>query len=267
MKHISWLVKTHELTTTSGCPIEVWELKHEADPQILSSWAKHFREQYCRDDIIDALLHGTGLSRQEYLNQIVFPSDSAAPGPSIRSGDFAETLIADYLEYTLNYWVPRTRFDNKAIRNESVKGSDVIGLKFIDTNTFSLEDTLTIIESKAQLASASSANRLQDAIEDSKKDPRRKAESLNAIKRRFLEKGDYEAAKKIERFQNVEDNPYKEISGAVAVISTPFYSQDALITSDISSHPNSTNIVLMVIHGSDLMELVHELYRRAANEA
>jgi len=34
-----------------------------------------------------------------------------------------------------------------------------------------------------------------------------------------------------------------------------------------SSHPHSGNLTLVVIHGPDLMDLVHELYRRAADEA
>jgi hypothetical protein len=59
--------------------------------------------QALRQQNLDRLRQGTGLSRGEYLDQNKFPDAQGAPGPSIRSGDFAEILIADYIEFTLAY--------------------------------------------------------------------------------------------------------------------------------------------------------------------
>jgi hypothetical protein len=98
--HIQWLTDTGKrLSTADGKEIEVWEFRHQNDISILSEWAVHFRNQYCSDKQIDSLRSGTGKSRAQYLNDIKFPDAKATPGPSIRSGDFAEILIADYLEY------------------------------------------------------------------------------------------------------------------------------------------------------------------------
>ena len=36
---------------------------------------------------------------------------------------------------------------------------------------------------------------------------------------------------------------------------------------DSSGHPNNANLVLLVIHGVEMMKLVHDLYQRAADEA
>jgi hypothetical protein len=119
------------------------------------------------------------------LNKIKFPDPQEPPGPSIRSGDFGEILIADFLEYILGFWVPRTRYSDKDIRNESSKGSDVIGFKFLVDGSESPEDILFIFEAKAQFSGNSPNPRLQEAIDDSRKDQRRKAESLNAIKQRL----------------------------------------------------------------------------------
>ncbi|MBU1043882.1 MAG: DUF1837 domain-containing protein [Candidatus Omnitrophica bacterium] len=266
--HINWLVDTKErLTTSEGKEVVVLEFQHKNDPTILSDWAKNFRNHYCLDSEIDFFRKGYGFTRSEYLNKIKFPDQSVAPGPSIRSGDFGEILMADYLEYSLNYWVPRTRYGNKTIRNESTKGSDILGFKFVNVNNESSEDTLAIFESKSQF-SGSPTSRLQDAVNDSgSKDQLRKAESLNAIKQRLHDANLNQDAERIERFQNPIDNPYKEISGAVALFSTHLFDMNLTTNTVTNGHPNKNQLVLIVIKGNNMMDLVHDLYRRAANEA
>ena len=71
----------------------------------------------------------------------------------------------------------------------------------------------------------------------------------------------------IERFQNDVDEPYQESYGAVALFETQLF--DSILTSstDSSEHPHSGNLSLVVIKGDQMMNLVHELYRRAADEA
>ena len=54
--HLKWLIDTGErLKTADGMVIEVWELRHEKDENILSAWAKHFRSHYCSEANIDFL--------------------------------------------------------------------------------------------------------------------------------------------------------------------------------------------------------------------
>ena len=272
LQHIKkWLTKTSgTLNTADSKTVEIWELKYGSNDVILSSWAKHFRNHYCSDNQIDSLCSGTGLTHTEYLNQIKFPDSNRAPGPSIRAGDFGEILVADFLEYILSYWVPRTRYDNKNIRNESTKGSDIIGFRFVNSNTINPinpMDELAIFEAKAQFSSSKSSPRLQDAVDDSGKDKIRKAETLNAIKQRFLDRHEEDNAKKIERFQNEEDSPYKEIYGAVALFDNRFFNHVLESSTDSSSHPSLTNLTMIVIKGDDMMKLVNELYKRAADEA
>src|SRR5882672_6612973 len=72
--HVSALVEQdHTLTTSDGAPIVVWLLQVDTLHQHLSEWAIHFRQHYCLDSEIDALRSGTGLSRAEYLRQLIFP--------------------------------------------------------------------------------------------------------------------------------------------------------------------------------------------------
>ena len=97
--HTDWLVNANQtIQTANGVIAEVWNLEPGADAATLSSWAKHFREHYCADDLIDRHRRGTGLTRAQFLTERKFPDAVAAPGPSIRSGDFAEILIADFIE-------------------------------------------------------------------------------------------------------------------------------------------------------------------------
>lgn len=264
--HLDWLVDTRKkLKTACGAEVDILELNHTTDAAILSAWAKHFRNHYCADGKIDAL-KPANMSRTEYLKNIKFPSKTTAPGPSIRAGDFAEILLADYLEWGLRFWVPRLRWDMKPTANDSAKGCDVIGFHFAKTGKVSASDALAIIESKASL-SGNNPNRLQDAVTDSAKDDVRKAESLNYLKQRFAEQGKATEAGLVERFQSPVDQPYKELCAAAAVFSATGYNETSIQATNAAQHPNYSNLKMIVVKGANLMNLVHDLYQRAADEA
>jgi hypothetical protein len=265
---LNWLVDTGErLKTADGKTVEVWELCCENCQETLSAWATHLRNHYCLDTEIDYYRRGYNFTRSEYLNTIKFPDVSNAPGPSIRAGDFGEVLVADYLEYILEYWVPRTRYSNKTTRNESTKGCDIIGFKILNDENDSPKDVLAIFEAKTQFSGRNARPRLQDAVAGSAKDYIRKAESLNAIKQRLFDKQYHQDAEKVERFQSSEDRPYREIFGAVALFSISLYNADSISATDATCHPDTDSLVLLVIRSHAMMDFVHELYRMAADEA
>lgn len=267
-KHAQWLIDTKErLKTADDKEVEIWKFQHQQDEEILFEWAKHFRNHYCFDSEIDYLRKGYDYSRAEYLNIIKFPDLKDPPGPSIRAGDFGEILVADFLEYLFGYWVPRTRYREKAIRNESTKGTDIIGFRIVEDGKVSLKDELVIFEAKAQFSGRKAKARLEDAIGGSAKDILRKAESLNAIKQHLHNRDEFEHAKKIERFQNQVDYPYKEVYGAVALFENHLFSRELISLTKTSAHLHSGDLTLIVIKGDQMMRLVHELYKRAADEA
>lgn len=266
--HLGWLTKSPKtLRAKDGTVIELWELNPKPDGRILSGWAKHFRNHYCEDGKIDLLRKGTPHTRAEYLRKLKFPDEKAAPGPSIRAGDFAEILIADYVEYLLGYWVPRTRYDDKMVRNESTKGSDIIGFRFKHADKPSSADSMLIFESKAQLSGAQAKAILQQAIDHSAKDEIRRAESLNAIKQRLLDRQEAGEADKVARFQSPEDQPYESRFGAAALVSAEILDETVLVACDATQHPHRAKLALIVVSGPKLMELVHKLYAVAADEA
>jgi hypothetical protein len=266
--HLAWLVDTGKaFKTKEGRTVELWQLEHDADAAILSAWAKHFRDHYCDDALLDELIKGTGLTKNQFLIQRKFPDVKDPPGPSVRAGDFAEIVVADYIEYKLGYWCPRSRYDFKWNRNESAKGCDIIGFKFVKNGVTSANDELFVFESKAALSGKKAVLRLQDAVDDSHKDKVREAMTLSALKQRFIERGLKDDAGKVERFQDELDRPFKRISGAAALHDNNTF--DATLTSDTvaNNHFNAANLKLIVVTGEALMTLVNALYERAANEA
>lgn len=277
-KHIKWLVNTEErLTTVDGKKVEVLEFRYENNDEIMSAWAKHFRNHYCLDSDID-FMRGKS-SRKDYLNSLKFPSATPGFGPGIRAGDFGEILVADYLQWILGYWIPRIRWASKAIPDESSKGSDVIGFQFCDPDQVSGKDILAIFEVKAGLSKSSGKDRLQDAVNDSAKDYLRLAFSLHYIKQKLYDRKEKDNALKVERFQNPVDIAYQKVYGAAALFTDTRFDSDVIAKTDttkipvskkntaIRPHPNRDQLFLVVIRGKSMMNLVHDLYRRAADEA
>jgi len=268
--HLAWLQKAAKpLATVDGKAIDVWELVVDpADQAALTAWSAHFREHYCLDARLDELRDGTGLSRAEYLTQLVFPAADSKLGPGVRSGDFAEILLADILEDQFGFWVPRTRYAHKSVRDESAKGTDVLGLKFARPDFApSPDDILVVAESKAQMSGWKPHPRLQAAVDHSYKDALRKSESLNAAKCRLLWEHRREEALWVQRFQDPNDRPYKMQSGAAAMFCSTVFNPGDIGKTDCKSHPNAAHLFLVVVHSMDFMTLVHALYKSAADEA
>ncbi|WP_336986805.1 Hachiman antiphage defense system protein HamA [Altererythrobacter aquiaggeris] len=266
--HIDWIKDTGERRQTAcGQEIQIWELDPVDDQAILSAWAAHFRHHYCADADLPALVNGTGKSKAEFLNTILFPDAKVAPGPSLRSGDFGEILVADFIEFILGYWCPRElRYQDRWNRQDSTKGCDIVGFKFVNNKGESANDELYIFESKSGL-SATKSNRLQDAVTDSMKDHLREAMTLNAMKQRLLVRGEAAQVEAVQRFQNETERPFRRINGAAAVLDIDVFATTKLEETDATGHKNVANLRLLVIKGPSLMQLVQALYEKAANEA
>lgn len=271
-EHIGWLEYIDTKLTVDNKNIDIYEFNYNLEEDaIFSSWAKHFRNHYCLDDLIDLFIEDTEYTtRSEYLNNLKFPEIGRA-GAKTRSGDFGEILISDFIEYNLNYWVPRTRFSERQNRNNPTQGVDVIGFKSDDYTQNNINDELLIFEVKCKLTGVNTnytQNRMMTAINDSAKDFNiRKAESLNALKQLYIKERNITNSKKIGRFQNQLDRPYTEKSGAASIILNESYNENNIVRIDTSNHPNSNNLMLIIIKGNELMPLVHRLYEKAANEA
>lgn len=218
-------------------------------------------------------------SRKDFLNDLKFPSTTPGLGPATRSGDFAEILIADYLEWKLGFWAPRVRWASKINRDSSPQGCDVLGLSVEDLNNFSIADRLIVFEVKASLSVGGSKTVLKKAVEHSAKDHLRLDESLNYVRQKMVDAEDAEKVALVNRFQSPVDAPYTEKYGAAAVFVAENYDENKICEVDTGNitgsqsadeaeeHPNKDALSIIVVKGDDMMNLVHELYRRAADEA
>lgn len=261
LKYLEGLSKKESIITYEGKNIDIYELYISKDEEILDEWARHFRKQYCDDDMVDILVEGTGMSKQEWLLANKFPSDKIAPGPSTRAGDFGELLIADYIEYIHSYYVPRTKYSNKINPNTSPQGSDVVGLKMGEKEN--INDELYVIEVKTRASKCKeNQNRLQNAIDDSSKDIERLAFSLSAMRQRLIELNKEDESKIVQRFQNGVDRPFKTKYGATAIYTTEMLDIEKIKEIRIPEGNNSMS--LFIIHIDNLMNFIHELYRRAS---
>lgn len=268
LRYVQWLNKSPiVLSTQDGRNIEIWEFNYQNNNAVLSEWATHFRNMYSEDELLDEYRNGTGLSRAEYLLNMVFPDKTDGFGPATRSGDFAELLVADFLEFLQGYWIPRVRYDDKATRNSSTQGSDVVGIKLKKSDEFSKDDELIVFEVKAQFSGNTAKPRLQDAVDDSNKDITRVGEFLNYTKRRLIRDGNFSKKNIIERFQNISDNPYVEKFGAAAIFDEKVFKTHSISETNCAEHSEKDKLKLLVFSGQEMMSLVHYLYERAANEA
>ncbi|MBO1919894.1 DUF1837 domain-containing protein [Staphylococcus xylosus] len=133
---------------------------------------KTFRNHYCDDYEIDCMRRAEGLSRTDYLRLRKFQMKFIHLALR-RSGDFSEIMIADFLEYFFDYFVPRTRYDRKVNPSSSTQGSDLIGFKFTnDFRTPSPDDELIVYEVKANYTGTTkpgAKHTLQNAVDHSAK--------------------------------------------------------------------------------------------------
>lgn len=262
-----YFVFEKELQSSQGDKINVYKLANELlDDDNLNAWSSSLRNNYCEEHLLDSLVYGTGLTKEEYLKTMVFPNSSVPQGAATMSGEFGEILVFDYINFVLNYYVTRTRYLDKVNPNMPVSGSDVMGYKIKDISKPSKSDQLIVAEVKTRSSIVGKnlcERTIGSAIDHSTKDRIRIGESLNAEKRRLLTRSKLIEAKIVERFQNKTDNPFVLNFFAVAVLDSKLYSDQDVLNAIDSHHKiiNSTNI--LVIHSKELKLFLRDLYKRA----
>lgn len=235
------------------------------DEDMMDEWARGFKRNYITEENEEELYKGTGLTKEKYLEKNVFPNNETSLGKSLMAGEFGELLVYDYFNFVLKYYTSRTRYLEKTVPNEAIKGTDVICYKIKNIQRPSEDDKLAVAEVKTHSREKGKCiNTINKAIEDSIKDNERIAESLNAEKRRLRDRKRFDEAKIVERFQNKTDNPYILDFFAVVVLESKVYSENIVIDFINNYIPkNNMPINMLVIHSEKLSLLIKELYGRA----
>lgn len=237
---------------------------------MMNEWARGFKRNYITEENEEELYKGTGLTKEKYLEKMVFPNNGTRLGKSLMSGEFGELLVYDYFNFLLKYYTSRTRYLEKTVSYDAIKGIDVICYNIKNIQIPSENDSLIVAEVKTHSSKKGNCkNAVKEAIADSKKaieDSKmlRIAESLNAEKKRLRIGQRFDEAKIVERFQNKPDNPYILDFFAVAVLESKVYSEDIVIEEVNKYIPeNNIPINMLVIHSEELSLLIKGLYRRA----
>ena len=254
---------------SSGEEIQIYKLNSELlDDNSLNNWALGLRDNYVEEILLESLVQGTGLTQKEFLEKNIFPNHQNNLGASTMSGEFGEILVYDYINFVLKHYITRTRYLEKVNPDMPVSGSDVIGYKVKSINKPSKSDHLIVAEVKTRSSKVGNKNRscektVKDAIEHSIKDRVRIGESLNAEKRRLLNRSRNDEAKIVERFQNKTDNPFTLDFFAVAVLDNELYSDQVVLDVVNSQHENIKSTNILIIHSKELKLFLRDLYRRA----
>lgn len=266
-----YFIFDRSITTSSGKEIQVYKLNNELlDDNSLNNWALGLRNNYIEEYLLEKEISGTGLTKKEYLEKMIFPNPKVAQGAATMSGEFGEILVYDYINFVLKYYITRTRYLEKINPNMPVPGSDVIGYKVKNANNPCKSDHLIVAEVKTRSSKVGNKTSLcektvTNAIEHSIKDRVRIGESLNAEKRRLLNRLRYDEAKIVERFQNKTDNPFTLDFFAVAVLDNELYSEEMILDAVNSQHENLKSTNVLIIHSKELKLFLRGLYRRACS--
>ena len=266
-----YFVFDKSISYSSVKEIQVYKLNNELSADsILNSWASGLRNNYVEESLLEPLIKGTGLTKQEFLEKNIFPNHQDKLGASTMSGEFGEILVYDYINFVLKHYITRTRYLEKVNPNMPVSGSDVIGYQVKNIDKPSKTDHLIVAEVKTRSSKSGNKNTLcektvREAIEHSVKDRVRIGESLNAEKRRLLNRSRIEEAKIVERFQNKTDNPFRLDFFAVAVLDSDLYSDQVVLDVVNSQHENVKSTSILIIHSKELLLFLRDLYRRACS--
>lgn len=260
--YIDWVIEENGVIFNDGVPLNSYKITYDvSDEETLNQWALHIRKHYIRDKELEESLEDLPFSKEEYLKINKIPQ-KGGQGSVARSTDITEILVADILQFLMNYEVPRIKQLNRSNKDLSEHGTDVIGFRFNDSvDKPSRKDILVAAEVKARLSSTS-FDTIKDAVKYSKKDKFRVATTLDYYRLKLKQYGDIEDAKKVTRFQLKSQQPYKTIYNAFAITDLDDIDGNTVIQINGADLNLELDQNLYFIHGNDLMNLAHNVYDR-----
>ena len=114
---LQWFNKEKELTTDEGRRIELLRFNHTDDTNLLSEWAKHFREMYSKDELLDDFRSGTRLTRSEYLLKMVFPDKTRSLGQQLVLAILQKSWLLIFLSF---YEITGSRESDMMIKQQEI---------------------------------------------------------------------------------------------------------------------------------------------------
>lgn len=250
-----------DVQLNSGESIIVYTIAETITDEEKNAWAKHILYHYISEDGIEKGVKATKNSRAEYIKNYVLPSIELRNGSEV-SGAFGEIVFSDFIEYVLNYDVPRFKMYDTYPGNPN-QGIDIVAYRKNQENPD--KDIVLFAEIKARL-SCKDFHRLQEAINDAeKRTDEMCAVSLDFARRKLESMGNDDEARDIARFADSEMPCIRKksaglITSATSCDSNDFLSHDGFVGVNIKK---GEQIESHVIFAKDLMCLAKELWERA----
>lgn len=260
--YIKWMVS--EAIELDGVSTKCYRLDWEIDEALLDAWSLHVRRHYIRDDELLEDCDEFEMGADEYLREYCIPGRTRL-GNAARSGDFAEMLISDALQFIEGYESSRYKQTGRTNKDNSDQGSDVIAYKVNDPLVANPDDVLCVVEVKARLSKPYLKEAIENAAKDSKKDTSgdllRLGASLRSISKKSRIEGDETTAGIARRFMNKVERPYVLEKGAAAVVSMENieFEMKKLKADQLGLMADEK---LIVVHGKRLMDLAHSIFDR-----
>lgn len=238
-----------------GVETSYYRLDFDIDEAALDEWAVHLRRHYIRDDELAAESSGIGSTPAAYLAESIIPTKKR-----IRTGDFAEILICDLLQFVEGYESPRYKHHGRIDRNESERGTDVIAYPWFDPSNPNEADELILVEVKSG-AGSSLKETLGRVGADSGKDEARYAMTLNYMRRRSMAAEDKQTEREMSRFLMKGDQTYKRTFAGAATIGLKSLKGklEGLAAEELGIGAYDK---LFIVHAGKFMDLIEDVYDR-----
>jgi hypothetical protein len=209
---------------------------------------------YIDPEILEQMANANALAKSDQLAAIL------PDAPHIRSGDFGEILSREFLRQsdgTAKF--PVFRWRNRSTKNDTVRGTDLIGYAIVNAQAVSEHDILILCEVKTRAATVKD-DIVLDALDDVKKDyASRMANSVHFYQARLLQDNLPEEAKIIGRFINPHNAPYKKKLLAVVVHAEHLW-KDAFLQVLPNTHGLKAEVTVQIIRVEELAVWINEVY-------
>lgn len=106
-RYIDWLVEEKGLVVQGGHKVRSYRIDYTDDSSVIDDWALHIRRNYIKDEDLSESAQLNGLTVEQYLKMYIIPQKNEPLGATARSGDIAEIVVSDLLEFIMGYTVPR----------------------------------------------------------------------------------------------------------------------------------------------------------------
>lgn len=258
---ITWVLEG-DPDTIDGALVSIGSLSRADSEAITGEQGSVLLVCYVDPEVLRHIAEDNGQLPSEVLRERFLPD-----APPIKVGDFGEVYAREALEGRDDGLVfPGFRWRNKAYKNDTVRGPDLIGFKLqADSEHASRQDTLVLVEAKTR--STRDARVAEKALTDAvKHSGSRLADALFTLQASLRELGLEDEAKALARFTKPHPTPYKRRLIPAVVIATNVWREDFLDGLVVAPTADS-ELELVVLTIDDLAPWIDEVHCAASAAA